>query len=56
MTTPRWHYEASPEPDYPEEWRVEAVGSDGEIYLTRFSGPDSKARAIQYAYWKNGGA
>ncbi len=38
------------------DYRVEAIDSeaDGEIYIAIFSGPDSKARAEEYALWKNG--
>lgn len=38
-----------------DEWRVEAIdfGSEGECYLTIFSGPRSQERAEEYAAWKN---
>jgi hypothetical protein len=36
------------------EWVVEAINeeSDGEIYVTVFAGPEAKARAAEYAAWK----
>jgi hypothetical protein len=36
-----------------EGWVVEAVGSDGEIYVTQFYGPKAEDRAKEYASWKN---
>ena len=35
----------------PNEWRVEAIGANGECYVTLFSGPDAEVRARQYAQW-----
>jgi hypothetical protein len=37
------------------EWVVEAFNpeGDGEVYVAEFSGPDAKARATEYAAWKN---
>lgn len=37
------------------DYRVEAIdyGSDGEVYTAIFVGPDAKARAEEYAEWKN---
>jgi hypothetical protein len=37
------------------EYRVEAIDpeNDGEVYVAIFSGPNSKARAEEYARWKN---
>lgn len=37
---------------YPGDWRVEAVGSEGECYVTIFSGAEAKQRAASYAAWK----
>ena len=39
-----------------DTWRVEAINQegDGEVFVTIFSGPDSEARAREYADWKNG--
>lgn len=34
---------------YKGEWLVETIGSDGEVYMARFSGPDSESRARRYA-------
>jgi hypothetical protein len=38
-----------------DEWRVEGIDydKDGLVYVTIFSGPDSKHRADEYADWKN---
>jgi hypothetical protein len=36
-----------------EGWVVEAVGQDGEMYVTQFYGPDAERRAHEYADWKN---
>lgn len=39
---------------HPGEWLVEDVDHEtGEIYMTRFSGPDSRYRAEDYAAWMN---
>jgi hypothetical protein len=38
---------------HPDDWRVEGIGSDGEVYVTIFSGPDVEQRAREYAYWQN---
>jgi hypothetical protein len=37
------------------DFRVEAInsGGDGEVYTAIFVGPDAKARAEEYAEWKN---
>lgn len=35
-----------------DEWTVEAIGSDGEIYKADFSGPDAEKRAREYALLK----
>ncbi|MFN3465888.1 MAG: hypothetical protein ACK4X1_17610 [Terricaulis sp.] len=42
--------------DSPGVWSVEAIGnaSDGEVYLTLFSGPDAHERAREYAQLKYG--
>jgi hypothetical protein len=32
---------------------VTAIGREGEIYSTLFSGPKAKERAEEYAAWKN---
>lgn len=38
----------------PGEWRVEAMDFDneGKVYVTIFSGPESRQRAEEYAEWK----
>jgi hypothetical protein len=37
------------------DFRVEGIDfeNEGEVYVTIFSGPDSQARAEEYARWKN---
>ncbi|MFB3916080.1 MAG: hypothetical protein ACE14M_05090 [Terriglobales bacterium] len=37
------------------DWRVEAVDfeNEGAVYVTIFSGPEAKQRALEYAAWKN---
>lgn len=51
-------YEAFQDKCEPDDWRVEAFNfeSEGECYVTIFSGPDAKERAEEYAAWKNQGA
>lgn len=34
-------------------WVVEAIGAEGEVYVTQFYGPLAEARAKEYADWKN---
>ena len=38
----------------PRTWTVEALDTDGDggVDVTVFSGPDARARAIEYANWK----
>lgn len=40
---------------FTREWVAEAFNPerDGESYIASFSGPEAKARAIEYASWKN---
>jgi hypothetical protein len=47
-------YEAVESKGHPGEWRVEAINqeSDGEVYVTIFSGPKARERAREYAEWK----
>ncbi len=37
------------------EWRVEAIDyeSEGECYVTIFSGPNARQRAEEYAIWES---
>lgn len=35
-------------------WLVEAIGEEGEIYLTRFEGPNAEHRSREYAAFKEG--
>jgi len=37
-----------------DEWRVEAIDSEGRVFVTLFSGPAARERAHEYAAWKNG--
>jgi hypothetical protein len=46
-------YELAESDGYSGEWRVEAIGPDGEVYVSIFSGPKAKERAAEYAEWKN---
>ncbi len=39
---------------FEREWIVEATNSDGEIYVTAFSGPEAESRAREYATWQTG--
>jgi hypothetical protein len=36
----------------PGDWRGEWEEDDGGVEVTIFSGPDARARAIQYADWR----
>ena len=49
------HYELVADSLNAGDYRVEAInnGSDGEIFVAIFSGPDAKVRAEEYARWKN---
>ena len=40
---------------FEREWVVEAFNEDGDgdIYVAMFPGPEAKARAFEYAAWKN---
>lgn len=39
----------------PGDWRVEAIDyeNEGKVYVTIFSGPESRERAEEYATMKN---
>jgi len=52
-TATRLHYQAIRSKTTPREYVVEAIGLDGEVYVTIFAGPDAEARASDYAAWKN---
>jgi hypothetical protein len=49
------HHEVIQDRLQPSDYRVEAINSegDGEVYTAIFVGPDAKARAEEYAAWKN---
>ena len=36
----------------PGDWRVEAIGHDGEVYIAIFCGPLAKERAKNYTKWQ----
>jgi hypothetical protein len=42
-------YEAFEDKEEPPDWRVEAIGEDGEVYVTIFTGEDQERRAREYA-------
>jgi hypothetical protein len=48
-------YECQQSKTHPDEYVVEAIdyASEGEITPLCFSGPGAKARAVEYAAWKN---
>jgi hypothetical protein len=48
-------YETIEDQNSPGEYRVEAIDGDseGEVYVTIFTGPDAQSRATEYAGWKN---
>ncbi len=46
-------YELAQSQHTPNEWVVEAVGSDGEVLVAVFAGPAARSRAAEYADWKN---
>lgn len=48
-------YEVVPDQFALGSWRAEAIDydSEGECYVVPFYGPDSEARAKEYADWKN---
>ena len=48
-------YEIAQSQRTPSEWIVEAIGPDGEVYVTVFAGPAARERAAEYAGWKNEG-
>jgi len=49
-------FEAIPDPDDEESWRVEAIDFEGEgiCFLTTFLGHAAEERAKEYAEWKTG--
>jgi len=48
-------YETIEDNRHSGDYRVEAIDqeNDGEIYVAIFAGPDARARALEYADWKN---
>jgi hypothetical protein len=48
------NYEAVESKNHADEWRVEAIDSEGRVFVAIFSGPAAKERATEYASWKNG--
>jgi len=47
-------YEVFADKKYHNDWRVEAVDSEGACFVTIFSGPNAESRAHEYATWKAG--
>jgi hypothetical protein len=49
-------HEVSEDRHHPGDWRVEAIdhASEGECYVTIFTGAGAEKRAREYAAWKNG--
>jgi len=46
-------YEIGPDPEFPREWRVEAIDSKtGDIFVTVFGATDAEVRAKEYVAWK----
>ena len=46
-------YEVGPDPQFPNEWRVEAIDSKtGDIFVTVFGAASAETRAREYAAWK----
>jgi hypothetical protein len=47
-------YEVLQDRESPSDWRVEATDiKAGDVFIAIFSGPDSEARAAEYAKFKN---
>lgn len=46
-------FEAFEDKEEPPDWRVEAIGDDGEVYVTIFTGEDPERRAREYAALMN---
>jgi len=47
------YYEVVESKQYSGHWHVEAIDSDGRVFVAVFSGPNAKDRAYEYAGWKN---
>jgi len=54
MTSKYRHIEIIEDKRCPGDWRVEAVGLDGEVYVAIFSGPGAKLEAEKYLTWRYG--
>ena len=48
------HIEIIEDKGCPGDWRVEAVGLDGEVHIAIFSGPGAKVEAEKYLAWRYG--
>ncbi len=53
MSRENLFYESVEDKQTPSDYRVEAIGHDGEVYVAIFSGPDAHSRADDYAEWQN---
>ncbi len=48
------NYEVVASSQHLDEWRAEAIDSEGRVFVAIFTGPAAKERANEYASWKNG--
>jgi hypothetical protein len=48
------NYETKQSQQYKDQWHVEAIGDEGEMFVSIFTGPKAEERAHEYANWKNG--
>ncbi len=48
------HIEIIEDKRCPGDWRVEAIGPDGEVHVAIFSGPEAKTEAEKYLVWRYG--
>lgn len=44
-------YEVIEDRRYPGEWRVEGIDDEGSCFVTLFSGPHARERALEYIEW-----
>ena len=51
VTTTRLEWEVFEDKEAPGQWRVEAIGDDGECYVTAFAGVYAEERARNYLDW-----
>ena len=46
------NYEVFADKQFPNDWRAEAIGDDGDCYVVVFSGPNAEQRAREYAQFE----